>query len=170
MEIRPLGEDDAQTYWKLRMEALQTEPFAFGRAPEEHQAAGVAEIVRRFREPHERSFTLGAFEGGELIGTATFVRDTSVKGRHKGNIYGVYVTASQRGRGIGGALIGALLKKAASDPSLEQFVLAAAVQQKAAGQLYRKFGFECFGTQPRALKVGSEYVDEEHMLLQLAKP
>jgi RimJ/RimL family protein N-acetyltransferase len=37
----------------------------------------------------------------------------------------------------------------------------------AAIRTYRKFGFETYGTEPRALKVGSEYVDEHLMILRV---
>jgi len=61
----------------------------------------------------------------------------------------------------------ALLKKAQANSGLEQILLAVATGQTAAIQLYRKFGFEVFGTEPRALKLGSEYIDEIHMVLML---
>jgi len=167
MEIRPLEEKDAATYWNLRLESLQKEPSAFGKAAEEHQATSVEVTASRFLNRSDDNFTLGAFEGDQLIGMATFIRETGLKERHKGRIYGMYVTASQRGRGVGSALMGALLKKAQPNPELEQILLAVGAGQKAAIQLYRRFGFEVFGTEPRALKVGSEYVDEQHMLLML---
>lgn len=36
--------------------------------------------------------------------------------------------------------------------------------------LYRRFGFEAYGTEPNALKVGSTYIDEEHMILRIREP
>jgi len=59
-----------------------------------------------------------------------------------------------------------LLEDAWQDPSLEQVLLAVAATQAAAITLYRSLGFATFGQEPRALRVGSEYVDEVHMILR----
>jgi ribosomal protein S18 acetylase RimI-like enzyme len=59
------------------------------------------------------------------------------------------------------------LDLAGQDSSLEQILLAVATSQEAAMRLYRSFGFETYGTEPRALKVGSTYIDEDHMILRL---
>ena len=70
-----------------------------------------------------------------------------------------------RGKGIGRKLLSSLLEIAKQDQSLEQIHLAVSTTQDAARHLYRSLGFESYGIEPRALKIDSTYVDEDHMVL-----
>jgi RimJ/RimL family protein N-acetyltransferase len=55
-------------------------------------------------------------------------------------------------------------------PGLEQVSLSVSVRQEAARRLYSALGFEVYGYEQHALKVGEIYGDEEHRVLWLQAP
>jgi RimJ/RimL family protein N-acetyltransferase len=113
-------------------------------------------------------FIVGAFADGKLIAIAGFSRRPEAKRNHNGVLWGFYVTAHWRGKGIGKALLQELVRVAHAQPGLERITLTVNTGQSAAKRLYSSFGFQVFGHETRALKVGGAYVDEDHMALQLA--
>jgi hypothetical protein len=88
MKIRILQAGDAAAYWHLRYEALLTEPLAFGRATEEHEATTVDEIAALISETKDGGFVLGGFQEDALVAIARLSREAGIKERHKGHIYG----------------------------------------------------------------------------------
>ncbi|MGP0583542.1 GNAT family N-acetyltransferase [Paenibacillus timonensis] len=167
MELRILEASDAVIYQTLRLRGLQDHPEAFG-STYEREAAFSAETVADRINPNEDRFVLGAFdEDGTLTGIVTFVRESSPKARHKGTVFGLYVTPGMRGQGIGQVLMQELLSRAKQLDGLEQLNLAVVSTNGMALKLYESMGFRTYGTERRALKWDGKYYDEDYMALKL---
>jgi ribosomal protein S18 acetylase RimI-like enzyme len=167
VDVRLLTEHDADEFVQLRQEALTREPRAFGRSPEDALPWPPESVGSRLRAVPDGNFVVGAFEGPRMIGQAGFFRHDGAKVRHKGTIWGVYVTAAARGRGAARAMLSLLLNRLRDYRDLEQVALSVATSQDAARRLYDALGFEPYGYEKHALKIGETYVDEEHRVLWL---
>lgn len=154
---------DAEVYQKLRLEALLANPEAFGSTYEREVDFTRQEVCQRIA-PEAGKFTLGAFIEGRLAGIVTFVRENGPKTRHKGNVYGMYVSAQYRGMGIGRQLLEELVREARKLDGLEQMTLTVVQDNERAKALYTSAGFTVFGTEKNALKINGEYYDEEWMV------
>jgi ribosomal protein S18 acetylase RimI-like enzyme len=167
MQIRRLQSGDAEAMRNLRSEALEREPSSFGESLEEFLRMTVEEHASRLGDGSDDRFIFGAFDGDALIATAGFFREQREKRRHKGTVWGVYVSPEFRGRGIARAVMTELLNAARRLPGLEFVYLSVTSSNPAARKLYESVGFRAFGTEPRALAVGGVFFDEDHMVLDL---
>lgn len=169
MEFRLFTESDAQSLWDLRMLALETDPWSFVDSPEELRAISVEGFAARLRADTADNFIVGAFEQGAAIGMVGCYQEVPLKRRHKAWIWGVFVTPAARGRGIARKLMLAAIAHAKTIPGLEIILLTVSVNQPAPRRLYESLGFRSIGIEPKGLKIGDQYLDEEHMVLEFAK-
>jgi ribosomal protein S18 acetylase RimI-like enzyme len=168
MEIRFLTPDDAAEWLRLRLEALEGDPEAFSASLDEYRLLSLDEVKKRLWSDGD-AFVVGAVQEGLLVGMAGFHREKGPKTRHKGRVRGVYVTSKARGAGIGRQMMQALLKLGMAITGVEQVILSVAASQESAIRLYRSLGFESFGREPRALRIGDRYIDEEYMVLPVRR-
>jgi ribosomal protein S18 acetylase RimI-like enzyme len=167
--MRILTERDAEALWKLRLYALETDPISFGESPEELRKMTVEEYAARLGSGNPANFVFGAFNGEALVAMTGFYREVPVKRRHKGWIWGVFVAPSARRKGVGHALLARVIETAKLLPGIRCILLTVSVTQQAAIKLYQDLGFRSFGTEPQALLVVQQSIDEHHMILELKK-
>lgn len=169
VRVRPVTPADAQTYFALRLSGLEESPTAFGRGAEEYRHEPLEDVAAGLEELPGERVTLGAWRGAELLGMITLVRQPADRPRlrHKGNVYGVYVSPGARGLGVGSGLMLALIAWARGCPGLLQLHLGVSVTQDGARRLYTRHGFRVWGLEPRALRIDGQDIDEEHLCLTL---
>jgi ribosomal protein S18 acetylase RimI-like enzyme len=156
--IRRLTLEDAEIYRSIRLEALKEAPDAFSSTWE-------AEIERPFEHFKQRveAFPIfAAFLNGEVVGMAGCFRESSPKERHKGMLWGMYVSLQARRFRIGAGLVQAVLDHAAGE--VEQVRLVVSHGNAAAIGLYERLGFVAYGHEPRALKGLNGYSDDVLMV------
>lgn len=167
MRIRPLNPEDAASFRELRLKALRDHPDAFGQSYEEAMNLSIEEMAERLK-PSPDAFILGAFDAeGRLMGMVGFYRETGVKKRHKGVIWGMYCRPECRGKGVGKALLAEAVSRAKGMEGLEMITLRVVSSNGAAKGLYASLGFWTWGKEPKSLKIGSLYVDQELMVLDV---
>lgn len=166
--IRRLSQEDGEEFFRLRLEALETSPSSFGASYHETLKGGAEKLAERLK-PTDDAFVFGAFCKGELVGILGFVRNEGAKVSHKGFIWGVYVTSKMRRSGVARSLATHAIA-CARQLGLDQLHLSVTVSNHAAVKLYKSLGFETYGTEPSAIKIGDETFDEFLMVLKPVTP
>ena len=170
MLIRILTADDAAAYQALRLRGLRESPEAFGSTYGGEVDTPPEQIAERLSHGAAgENVMFGAFDGdgGALVGLAGLGRGTSLKTRHRAGVRGMYVAPEARGRGVGRALVSALIAHARTLDRVERLTLGVESGNEAARALYHAFGFVTYGVEPEAYKLDGRDWDSEMMTLDL---
>lgn len=168
MYVRLLTEEDVAVYRDIRLEALQANPEAFGSTYEQEAQRDAEAWKARLSETRADRYVWGCFdESGDCVGVVTFVREQGRKERHKGDVYGMFVRANRRQRGVGQLLIRHLLTCVSEMEGVEQVRLTVVSNNLPAKRLYESVGFKVYGVEQNALKEDGMYWDEEWMVVRL---
>lgn len=165
--VRVLAEADLDDFWQIRLRALKEHPESFGASLTEPEQMTRSEILQRLTATAD-SFVLGVFNP-DLVGIAGFFRRSGLKLKHKGTIWGVYVTPDSRGQKLGKLLIESCIDRAKAMPDMEHIMLTVVTANGAARELYKSLGFVSFGIEPAALKCNGQDYDEEMMQYTINK-
>jgi GNAT superfamily N-acetyltransferase len=161
MTVRLLEAPDAAAYHALRLDALRRHPSAFRASFDEEAGQTFEELAARL----EADAVFGGFCDDVLCGLAGLEIPQARNKRHKGVLFGVYVCPDRRRNGVGSALVARVIEHART--RVDQLHAAVVTTAEPARALYRKLGFEPYGLEPRALKVGDQYFDQELLVLRL---
>jgi RimJ/RimL family protein N-acetyltransferase len=164
---RLLDPHDAGQFKALRLLAVDNSPTAIWPTRQEEMARSIEEIAARIHSTPTQA-VFGAFEGEVLAGITGVRREPLCQVNHKATIWGVFVNPSYRGRGIAQTLLSAATVHASKEWDTIQLMLCVNAENLPAKRLYASHGFQTFGLEPRAMKVGDRFYDEEHMCKQLA--
>ena len=162
LEVRRLGANDVASYREIRLEGLKQHPEAFSLSWEEEAACPASWWAERL----DTNIVFGAgIDGSPLLGVVGFRVHNAAKLRHKGILWGMYVRPPARGIGLAASLVRRIVEYA--QPRVEEICLTVVASNTAACRLYRRAGFEQYGLERRALKIGQIYHDEALMALPL---
>lgn len=164
---RRLSLSDFEPWNKVRTEALDFEPMAFGRSNADEEPG--RENLFKNNVGRDDRFIIGLFDEGNLIAIGGFFRHEPIKAFHKGTVWSVFVKPEYQGKGIGRKLMEEVIYEAKKMKGLESILIGVSSNNPKAISLYRNLGFIEYGREPNCLKHGWKYVDEILMHMPVEK-
>jgi RimJ/RimL family protein N-acetyltransferase len=168
LAIRPLTAADAGSFREIRLQAIADSPSAVWPTHDEEAQRTMPEIEARIGQT-DNQVVFGAFVDTELVGIAGLRREPLEQVRHKAVLWGVFISSDWRRAGFARRLLSHVTTYARANGVL-QIHLGVNAENARARALYHALGFVSYGLEPRAMRVGDKYFDEEHMVLRLDGP
>ncbi|WP_283603190.1 GNAT family N-acetyltransferase [Serratia proteamaculans] len=159
IKIRRLQAEDSEDFRTIRLSALKKSPEMFGSL----YSVEAMRPLPFFADRLANCAVFGAYSDGKIVGIMVFRQAEGIKDAHKASLTGVFVEPEFRGQGVAHALLKAVIDYGSNQ--VEQILLTVVADNDTAISLYKKYGFEPYGMEPRALKTAQGYLDEMLMVL-----
>lgn len=157
IEIRLLSVADWKDYKEIRLEALESDPEAFGQTY--RAALKQSDDLWKLRLAGVNLWVYAAFLGGEMVGITSGRREHGEKFAHVGIINSVFVQREYRGKGVAAKLLVKTLDRLKQEGLMKAKLTVVATQREAI-QLYEAAGFEQVGLLKKEVRQGEKYKDE----------
>jgi ribosomal protein S18 acetylase RimI-like enzyme len=157
MTIVTLSPEGWESYRAIRLEALQNEPEAFASNYARMMDRPSSFWITRLEDSASdtRKLLLFAEEDGELLGLVGAYPDEQPGIT---NVISMYVRPQSRRKGVGRALLAAIVECLSELPAPHEIRLAVNQSQQAAVNLYSSFGFQKVGEEVLVKGSGEDYV------------
>ena len=156
--------DAAQILEYLKQVGGETDNLTFGANGIPYTVEQEAALLERIAANPNSSFFL-ALDGEKIVGNACVDGFGNPRFHHRCNL-AITVLRDYWGRGIGTGLMERMLAFA-REQGAELASLEVRSDNERAKALYRKFGFQSFGTFPKYFKINGQYFDVDCMTLDL---
>ncbi|MDQ6985251.1 MAG: GNAT family N-acetyltransferase [Candidatus Dojkabacteria bacterium] len=170
MNIRKLHKNDFTEYKRIKLESLKEEPIAFDSSYEELKIWNEEKwqsIFSDFLNEDECIFYL-AEEDNQVVAFAYIELIKKTKKNHIASFPTMYVNNDYRSQGIASMLLEKLIDEIRHNfKQIIKIQLSVYAPQKAAINLYKKFGFEIFGEFKKELQYQDKFYDQIAMELFL---
>jgi ribosomal protein S18 acetylase RimI-like enzyme len=154
INIQKIDEDRWPEYRDLRLNALTSEPRAYGSSYDEEIQLSEDQWKDRIKN------TIFALNDDKLIGMLALVLERNQKMNHIANIFGVYVKAEFRRQHVATQLFQYVFSHLQANKNIIKIRLQVNLMQKAAVKFYKKMGFKVVGLLKKELRLETTYYDE----------
>ncbi|MBZ0115297.1 MAG: GNAT family N-acetyltransferase [Thermoanaerobaculia bacterium] len=169
MEILRLLPHHAEAYRALLLASYADHPEAFTSTLSERQPLPISWWESRLSvQPDAEERVWGALDGARLVGVAGLRLELRERTRHKAWLFGMAVLPEFGGRGIGRSLVEAVIAEVAARPGMRVLQLTVTESNGAARRLYESCGFQAFGSEPKAIRIGDRFLSKIHMWREIA--
>ncbi|WP_353173648.1 GNAT family N-acetyltransferase [Acinetobacter rudis] len=159
IDIKTLSVNELEDFKAIRLSALEKSPKMFGST----YSAEVGKPLIFFEACLLNSTVFAVYHQNIIIGLATLTQELGAKFSHKAYLSSVFIEPEFQQKGVASRLLKAVIEY--SQKHVEQILLTVASDNEPAIHLYKKLGFQIYGLEQKALKDGSEYIDEVLMKL-----